>query len=268
MATAFTIFKGFVCTGILYMPADFVNGGWGFSAITVIAALFLTLYCAKLLIEVYNSVGHGSLPDLGLAVYGKPGKIAVDIALFGSQFGFVCAYIYFIASQVGGENGIVQCITTDSTDDESCAGGTLMNKWWFLVICLVIYVPLVMVRRIEVFALTHLFGDVMILVTLVTVCAYAGIKVGDRPGFDTSGVTFINSHLWPDAIGFSVYAFEGIGVILPILEVTERPDIYLRTLTITCTIIAVIYVAFSWNCLFSFGAPTLTKPLITDSLPP
>ena len=60
MATAFTIFKGFVCTGILYMPGDFVNGGWGFSAITIIAALFLTLYCAKLLIEVYNSVGQGS----------------------------------------------------------------------------------------------------------------------------------------------------------------------------------------------------------------
>ena len=143
-----------------------------------------------------------------------------------------------------------------------------MSKWWFLVVCMAIYVPLVMVRRIEVFALTHLFGDIMILVTLVTVCVYAGIKVGDRPGFDTSGVAFINSHLWPDAIGFSVYAFEGIGVILPILEVTERPDLYLRILTITCAIIACIYVAFSWNCLFSFGANTLTKPLITDSLPP
>jgi len=51
-ATAFTIFKGFVCTGILYMPKDFINGGWLFSGICVIGALFMTLYCAKLLIEV------------------------------------------------------------------------------------------------------------------------------------------------------------------------------------------------------------------------
>ena len=61
LATAFTIFKGFVCTGILYMPRDFVNGGYGFSAITVLSALFLTLYCAKLLLEVHAEVG-GSLP--------------------------------------------------------------------------------------------------------------------------------------------------------------------------------------------------------------
>ena len=51
-ATAFTIFKGFVCTGILYMPKDFINGGWLFSAICILCALFLTLYCAKLLLEV------------------------------------------------------------------------------------------------------------------------------------------------------------------------------------------------------------------------
>jgi len=38
-----------------------------------------------------------------------------------------------------------------------------------------IYVPLVMVRRIEVFAVTHLFGDLMIFVTLIIVCSYAGV---------------------------------------------------------------------------------------------
>ena len=83
LATAFTIFKGFVCTGILYMPKDFINGGYGFSAITVLSCLFLTLYCAKLLLEVHAEVG-GSLPEIGMKVYGKPGKIAVDISLFAS----------------------------------------------------------------------------------------------------------------------------------------------------------------------------------------
>lgn len=82
-ATAFTIFKGFVCTGILYMPGDFVNGGYGFSAITILLCLLLTLYCSKLLIEVYEKVG-GSLPEIGFKTYGKVGKILVDVFLFGS----------------------------------------------------------------------------------------------------------------------------------------------------------------------------------------
>ena len=53
MATAFTLLKGFVATGVLYIPQDFVNGGYVFSPVTILLSLALTLYCAKLLIEVY-----------------------------------------------------------------------------------------------------------------------------------------------------------------------------------------------------------------------
>ena len=29
-STFMTLFKGFVCTAVLYLPKSFVNGGWGF----------------------------------------------------------------------------------------------------------------------------------------------------------------------------------------------------------------------------------------------
>ena len=143
-----------------------------------------------------------------------------------------------------------------------------MSRWWFFLICMAIYVPLVFVRKIEFFAVTHLFGDIMIIITIITVCIYAGIDIGDRGGFDATDVQFISKSTWPNAIGFSVYAFEGIGVILPIYEVSESKEHYLRILVITSTVIAIIYVLFSELCIFSYGASTLTKPLITDSLPP
>lgn len=89
------------------MPGDFKEGGFGWSAITIILCLLLTLYCSKLLIEVYEKVDGGSLPEIGMKVMGKPGKIMVEVSLFSSQFGFVCAYIYFITSQIAGTNGII-----------------------------------------------------------------------------------------------------------------------------------------------------------------
>ena len=55
---------------------------------------------------------------------------------------------------------------------------------------------------------------------------------------------------------------------MPVLEVTERPDLYVRILTITCVVIAIIYIGFTEFVVFGFGPNTLTKPLITDSLPP
>ena len=199
-----------------------------------------------------------------MKVMGKPGRIMVEISLFASQFGFVCAYIYFIASQIAGHNGIIECITATSVVNGDCIGGTSISKWWFLVICSVIYIPLVFVRKIEVFAPTHIFADIMIFITIITISVYAGIKISDNDGFTTGGVEFINSSVWFNAIGFSVYAFEGIGVIIPIMEVTEKKEDYLKILVITISLIGVFYVCFAEFWMFSFGASNLTTPLITD----
>jgi hypothetical protein len=59
-ATVFTLFKGFVASSILYMPKNFINGGWLLSPLALILSMSMTLYCAKLLIEVNAKVGGGS----------------------------------------------------------------------------------------------------------------------------------------------------------------------------------------------------------------
>lgn len=85
IGTGFTLFKGFVASGILYLPTNFTTGGWLFSGIMLIAALCLTLFCIKLLLEVRASLGGKmSLPEIGYACYGPLGRILVDISLFGS----------------------------------------------------------------------------------------------------------------------------------------------------------------------------------------
>jgi membrane protein insertase Oxa1/YidC/SpoIIIJ len=44
--TYFTLIKGFVCTGIIYLPKSFINGGWGFSILVFIFSMLLTMTCA------------------------------------------------------------------------------------------------------------------------------------------------------------------------------------------------------------------------------
>ncbi len=48
---------------------------------------------------------------------------------------------------------------------------------------MVIYVPLVFVRKIEVFAATHIFADIMIMITIVVISVYAGLEVKNNDGF-------------------------------------------------------------------------------------
>ena len=214
LATCFTIFKGFVATGILYVPKDFKNGGYIFTPATLVASLALTLYCAKLLLEVHAKIG-GSFPEMGFKVGGKPGHIFVEVVLVASQFGFCTAYVYFIADQIGGIGGVIPCLTSDNPE---CDGGTVINKWIWMPICMAIYIPLVLVRKIEVFAVTHLFGDIMIIITIVIIFIYAGMDLA-KDGVQMKGIHAVDPY-WADAIGFSVYTYEGIGVILPIQEIT------------------------------------------------
>lgn len=223
------------------MPISFVNGGYVFSVVALVFALILTLYCIKLILEVREKLGGSlSFSEIGFRTYGRTGKFLVDLSLFGSQTGFTCAYIYFIASQITG-------ILNAAYDT------TLPNhfKWWFMPVCFVILLPLVMVRKIETFAKFHVFGDAMIFISLIVIVIFA--SASDKTnGFQDQGVPWFNKQLWPDSIGFAIYAFEGIGVILPVQDITADKEGYFKIICITCVFITMLYVTFSEFCLMTY----------------
>jgi len=69
-------------------------------------------------------------------------------------------------------------------------------------------------------------------------------------------------------IGSSIYSFEGIGVVLPILEVTAVPEQFPKILLLVMLTSAIFFTGFGEFCLFVYGAKELEgKPLITMNLP-
>jgi len=75
--------------------------------------------------------------------------------------------------------------------------------------------------------------------------------------------------LWPDAIGFAVYSFEGVGVIIPIYDITADKKNYFKVVCYVCFFITFLYITFSEYCLFTYYLEfeSLGKPLITDYMP-
>ena len=64
-----------------------------------------------------------------------------------------------------------------------------------------------------------------------------------------------------------MYAFEGIGVILPIKEITEKKEDYFKIFAIVVGSIGIFYIVFSEYMIFGYGAERVYHPLITESLP-
>ena len=71
-------------------------------------------------------------------------------------------------------------------------------------------------------------------------------------GFATDVVS-INTSTFLNVIGFSVYAYEGIGVILPIMEIAEDKERYPVIVFIVITTVFVLYTVFGEFCYFVLG---------------
>ena len=92
----------------------------------------------------------------------------------------------------------------------------------------------------------------MIVVTLLTCIVYGGINIHDE-GSQLSTVPFIQSATFTDAIGFSVYAYEGIGLVMPVQDITKDPANYHRIVFAVVVTCALLYIIFGLICVVSWG---------------
>lgn len=54
-------------------------------------------------------------------------------------------------------------------------------------------------------------------------------------------------------IGSAVYAYEGIGVVLPLLDVTEKPELFPKILFLVLSTVFFLYTGFGEYCYFVYG---------------
>jgi amino acid permease len=94
--------------------------------------------------------------------------------------------------------------------------------WYFGLMCFLIYTPLCWVRNLEKFNSTHIFADVIIFVTAIVVIVYTIIYAAKNPIGE--GIEVFNSNTFLNVIGFAVYSYEGIGIIIPVMDITENKE--------------------------------------------
>lgn len=66
-------------------------------------------------------------------------------------------------------------------------------------------------------------------------------------------------------LGFAIYSFEGIGVVMPIMQKAKNPKNFVRLLVLTITFLTCLYIYFGSICYLAYGAKLV--PIITEMLP-
>uniref|UniRef100_A0A453P978 Amino acid transporter transmembrane domain-containing protein n=1 Tax=Aegilops tauschii subsp. strangulata TaxID=200361 RepID=A0A453P978_AEGTS len=88
------VFIAVVGAGVLGLPYTFSRTGWAAGSILLLSVALLTFYCMMLLVACRRRLADdhpkmlSSFGDLGDAVFGAPGRLAVDTMLVLSQASF------------------------------------------------------------------------------------------------------------------------------------------------------------------------------------
>ena len=78
----------------------------------------------------------------------------------------------------------------------------------------------------------------------------------------------VNKATFLSFFGYAIYVFEGIGVIIPIMETHRNPHTFKRILQLVLLFLAVLYVLFGNFEYFVWGVDNIKDDqLILDALP-
>lgn len=143
--------------------------------------------------------------------------------------GFSCAYYIFIGKNL---KDLVMAVT-------DCR--VILPDWVFILFQLLLYVPLSWVRKIKHFSLPSLIADVFILTGLGYIMYYCVVVLIDKgPATD---IVWFNAKKFPLFIGTSMFAFEGICLILPIGQSMKQPEKFHSTLVWSIFAIGSIFIS-------------------------
>jgi len=239
----FLLIKAFVGAGLLFLPRAFEEGGLAFTTGVMLATALLSWYAYLLLIKARETIkGPASFGDIAMQLYGWKMQWTVQASIALSQYGFVCAYMIFIAS-------------TLSSFVENVSNCRLSYPLYvFIFIQAAVFIPLAMIRRIEKLGFTAIVAEVFIVFGVICIFYYDANSIA-QVGF-SSTVKMFNPDKFALMIGKAVYAFEGVGLVIPITESMKEPKKFPRVLWITLLAISILFISVGTLSYGAFGEST------------
>ncbi|CAL9044387.1 unnamed protein product [Musa banksii] len=223
------VFISIVGAGVLGLPYAFRRTGWAAGALLLLAVAALTFHCMMLIVrtrrrlDLDRSAKIASFGDLGLAVSGPLGRLAVDVMIVLSQAGFCVGYLIFISSS------LTHLLPSLSPSFPSSP--------------------------------RSIFADVVDIGAMGVVVVEDVSVMLTRPpplhAFSAPSVLLYGASV-------AVYAFEGIGMVVPLEAEAADKSKFGRTLGLSMAFIALIYGLFGVLGYGAFGDET--RDIITANL--
>lgn len=265
--TMIHLLKGNIGTGILALPDAFRNSGW---VVGIFGTLFMgavCTHCMHMLIRCAHELcRRAQVPFLSFdevaeyafktgtetsKKYAKLFKFTINLFLCITQMGFCCVYFLFVATNI---HDVIQHYFVD------------INIHWYLLLLLFPMIFINWVKNLKYLTPISLVAGILTCTGLVITFFY---MLQDLPSIRTRHAFSSWSQL-PLYFGTAVYAFEGIGVILPLENNMKTPQDFVGLTGVLNTVMVMVtslYTAVGFFGYLKYGDKAV-KGSITLYLPP
>lgn len=234
--------KSFIGTGVLFLPSAFANGGLIFSVLMLSFFGMYSYWCYYILIRSKVATGVSSFGDIGIKLYGPWMRYAILASLILTQLGFSAAYVVFTCKNLLAFFQNVFHLHS-------------LRIEHLLILQTIIFIPLAFIRNVSKLSLTSLLANFFTMAGLIIIVFFV-VKhlVIDLDLKPEAGIIYgFNSSKWSLFIGTAIFAFEGIGLIIPVQDSMRKPEKFPLVLGLVILTATVLFISIAALGYLAFG---------------
>uniref|UniRef100_A0A1B6FNG3 Amino acid transporter transmembrane domain-containing protein n=1 Tax=Cuerna arida TaxID=1464854 RepID=A0A1B6FNG3_9HEMI len=260
------LLKASLGTGILAMPMAFMNAGLLFGLVATFVIGFVCTYCIHLWVKCAQilcirrrvpSMGFSEIAEFAfltgpmpLRKYSTLAGFLINLAILIEMLGCCCAYIVFVARSM-----------------KQIAEHYWEVDWSLQVYMILLIPPLILLNLMRSLKYLTPFSMISNFLFIIGVCISYYYIFDDLPPI-TERPMFSSWHQLPIFFGTTIFALEGVGVVMPLENNMKTPEHFIGcpgVLNIGMVLVVTLYAITGFFGYLKYGEAT--EASVTLNLP-
>ncbi|CAL8262231.1 unnamed protein product [Lota lota] len=265
--TLIHLLKGNIGTGLLGLPLAVKHAGLVLGPISLLCMGIVAIHCMRLLVKCSHHLSERvNRPFLsyGEAVYiglenvpwlrrlAPWGRWTVNLFLIITQLGFCCVYFVFLSDNIKQVVEAANATTWDcqvNQNNQTALGGTSFDSRIYMLFFLPAFILLVFTPNLKYLAPLSLLANLLMSCSLVLIYYYSFTNIELPINLPMVG----KAKDYPLFFGMAIFAFEGIGVVLPLENNMQKPEGFSMVLYTGMGVVTFLYISLGTVGYMCFG---------------